>query len=818
MSSLLQDIRYAIRQLRRAPVFALTSLLTMALAIGATAALSGVLRATLWNRLPYPDAQQLVAVSDHNKLKFAGVGLTSVPRTVDLAGLQHNGHTVFAALAFYYRNNDSLILPGRDPQPVLGGAVTGNFFSTMGAKPLLGRVLLPADDVSSGPLVTVLSYGLWQSTFAGDPAVVGRTMRLGDQQASVVGVMPARFDLPTDTALWYPARISANFGGYRGGGSRFVQTIARLDEHETPQTARVAANQLAEHLAIQYPTTDAAWDFDVTPLGDMLFGEYRHALQLLLAAVALVLMVAAANLAGLQLARNASRQAEFSIRGALGITRGRLLRQLLTENLLLVFTGSALGLVAAIMLLRVLVSRLPPELLLVDRPHVDVAVCVAAMGIAAATGVLASLMPWVRAARLFATGAQASGQRIAGAPAQRSGNLFVLSQIALSLVLLMVAGALLQRLYALLHTRLGFDAAQVSTFTVDLSWRSQMPERHQLYSTLEQQISALPGVAGVGAMSALPLSGFSVRLTYDIAGRSPTPSHDTVVAEGRDISLGYPGAMHIPLLAGRMFTAQDAQKNAPRTFLANHAFAQHYFPGESALGHHLTSTADELQLPPGSPNSTDAGEIVGILGDVQGTGGTIGKPARPELYRVEMGGWPHLQFAVRSAGPDPTLETQIRRLVAQLSPTASVSHFDTFTSARDRTEVRPRLIAALLAAFGMFALLLTAVGTYGLAAFNLAQRGREFAVRMALGSTRTGIVALLLRHMLRLLGVGLVTGLLGGLAALRVLASTTDASVTFIPASFFAVIALVSLAVLAAVAGPARRAAATNPIAALRAE
>ncbi len=817
--SMLHDLRFALRQVRRSPIFAAVTLLTMALALGSTAALTGVLRATLWSPLPYPQPSQLVEITDSNRLKPVTGGLTGIARVPDLQALSHDGHRVFSSVSFYYLNNDALGLGGPEPLAVQGAAVSGSFFNTVGSAPLLGRTVQPADDVQNAPHTAVLSHRLWQSSFAGDPHVLGRMVRLGDASVTIVGVMGPGFDVPAGSSLWYAGRIApSSFGAYRGEGSRFVRVLARLDDKETAASARSATASLAQQLAARFPQTDAAWGFYLQSLRDALFGRYHRALGLLIAAVSLVLVVAATNLAGLQLARSVARQTEFGIRSALGITPARLLQQLVVENLLLVGIGSAAGLLLGAALLRVLQSRLPAALLSVARPHLDLTAVLLNVAVTLLIGCGTALLPWLQAFRTQNVLERAGSGRVVNGQPRRVGGVFVTVQVALSLLLLTVAASMVQSLYTVLRTPLGFDPARITAFTVDLPWRSEMAARHQLYSTLEQQLASRHGIVGVGAVTALPLQPFSVRSTFDILGEPPTPGHDAVAAEGRDLSPGYTSAMHIPLLGGRVFTANDSLPKASLVFLVNEAFARRYFPHTSPIGHHLTTTAEDLHLPPAAGSRVDAGEIVGVIANVQGTGGSLGGSPQPEIYRPEVGGWPHLQFAVRSPLPAAEVEQIVRHAVAALSPTASVSHVGTLASTVQASEAQPRLTAGLLSGFGLFATLLTAVGMYGLASFTVSQRVREFALRMAVGATRAEVSALLLRETARLVLVGVLAGALAIAAGHRLLAATAIGPLTISTAQVVATAFGLSCVVLLAIAVPARRATHISPMEALRTE
>ncbi len=823
MTSFEQDIRYAIRQLRRAPVFTLAVVLTVALAVGATAAMCGILRATLLHPLPYPHPEQIVEAGDQNLRGFKTNGLMSVLRTEDLAHLTADGRPAFTSLGFFYSDDTSLTTDGQTSVRVPATAVSGAFFPTLAAPALLGRTLTPADDVPNGPQLLVLSYRLWQTTFAGDPHIVGRTVKLGADQATVVGVMPPHFDLPAGTGLWHPGHIFPRFfGNYRGDGSRFLQVIGRVDPSVTIASLRVAATQLAGRLAAAHPETDAAWGFTVTDLRTGLFGEYRDILLLLTAAVALVLLAAAVNIAGLQISRNAARRGEFAVRTALGITRGRLARMLAIEALTPVLAGGLVGIGLAVTVLRVVVSRLPSGLVLIDRPHIDLPVFAISLAVAVAVGMLTAAAPILQYTRVrHAT----SERTVVGHTRTLSRSLSAL-QIALALVLLTLSAGVLLNLYRLLTAPLGFDLSHVQTFSVDLPWGADRAKSHRLYARLEDTFSNLSGIESAGAITALPLSYFSIRSTFDIAGQAPTPHHDTVVAEGRDLTPGYLHTLHIPLLQGRNFTEHDAEDKAPPVLLINHALATRYFPGTNPVGKHLASTAGATN----DQSLIDAGEIVGIIGDVHGTGGALDSPVQPEVYRPERGGWPHMQFALRSAPqfgsrnsaedavPDAAFQARIRSIVTALDATASPGHFTTLSTTRNRALTEPRLNAALLSAFAGLALLLVVIGVYALVAFDVAQRTRELGLRIALGSSRSGVLRLLLFESGRVLAIGLTVGLLGSWFASHTLSAIFFGSPAQMPSLLLVTAALVSAAVLIATLVPARRAAAIDPMQALRSE
>lgn len=514
------------------------------------------------------------------------------------------------------------------------------------------------------------------------------------------------------------------------------------------------------------------------------------------------------NIAGLQLSRNAARTPEFAIRSALGVSRWRLVQQLLTESVVLVITGSVVGVAAGAVLMRLFTMHLPAALLRVERPHIDGLVLIASLAVAMVVGLLTGLIPAVRSTRasLVVTGGLSRGRT------RLLGRTFTVVQIALALTLLTLSAMVLQSLYGLLHTPLGFDPTQLQSCSVDMGWGTSGEERHRLYEQIENALAATPGVLQVGSINALPLESFSFRNKFDIAGQPPTPGHDAVVAEGRSFSPGYVRAMRIPLLAGRLLTLRDAEPNMPAVTIVNQTFASRYFAGRNPIGQRLI-------VPVGVVGSaTIESEIVGVIGDVRGTGGALAAPVQPEVYGPESGGWPHQRFVIRSTIPSATLEPQLRRIVAGLNGSASVSHFTTLSTALDASVQQPRLNAALLTAFAALSLLLVVIGVYGLVAFDVAQRTRELGLRLALGASRGGLLSLLLLESTRVLLVGLALGAAGSWVAFHLLAATlVDADAHRGPLLLGTAVVL-ALAVLMATLVPARRASMVDPMQALRTE
>jgi putative ABC transport system permease protein len=817
MTSILQDIRFALRQLRRSPGFALTAILTLALGIGATTAMVSMLRATLLNPTPYPGAAELVGISDVNLKGVPSNGLVTVARAGDLAQTPANGKPVFASLAFFYFDQPALKIGGQPPVSTSAVGASGDFFRVLGAAPLLGRVFTSADDAQGAPETAVISCGLWQRVFAADPSIKGRSVVLAGKPTTILGVMPRLFDYPLGIEVWKPAHLSPQqFNGYRGESTRFVNVVARLSSGITLSQSQTAADLLAARLGHSYAGTDAEWGFHVTSLRSEIFGSYREALLLLSAAVGILLLIACSNVAGLQLSRNAARQQEMALRRALGISTARLVRQLLTESLLLLATGAGLGVSLAMGLLRVLATRLPATLVSIETPHIDRVTLFVTITVSFTLGSLCALAPAMQFGRAPVAVFAGQSRAVAGST-RRFGRRFATIQIGLALVLLALAASLLQNLYRLLQTPLGYDPSHVVTAAVHLPFGSDPVQTHRFYQQFEQRIGALPGVSSVGAIVALPLSNFSSRFKADIDGRPLTLHHDTVNAGVRTMTPGYVGTMQIPLLAGRDFNEHDGDLKAPEVALVNRSFAAEYFPSESATGKRLVvvAAADQRLAPV---------EIVGVIGDVHGEGGDLAAPVGPEIYQPEQGYGAFMTYVVRTTLPAGALEPALRQKLAALDPGVALGEVADYTGLLDHALAQPRLNAGLLSGLAGLALVLVLIGVYGVIAFSVAQRTREIAVRLALGSSKGAIFALLLQESAAMLAAGIACGVFGAAAAERLLTASLGTPAAHLPtgASTTSVLLLTSVFLTCAVAAasllPARRAASIDPMQALRSE
>lgn len=825
MSSFWFDLRYACRQLRRAPGYAAAALLTLALAIGGIAAMAGILRATILNPTPFPHPEQLVVVRDVNLRGVPANGIVDLSRAIDLSRVTVKttaGITrpLFANLAYFYYDEPTLIAPGALPAATTAEATSGNFFEALGAAPLLGRTYSKADDGPSSPEVAVISAGLWQRAFSSNPKVVGTQVTLGGKPTTIVGVMPPSFDYYASAIdLWRPAKLPA--AGYGARGARFLNVIGRLAPGIYVRSAQAVLRVLAPNLARAYPATDADWGFAMRPLRDSIFAAFRPALLLLSGALALVLLIACVNVAGLQLARHATRARELAVRRALGSTRMRLLQQLLLESALLLVVGSIAGVFLAFGLLHLLPTLLPHNFVFLQRTELDMPALAAAIGIAAVTGLGCCLLPMLQASR-WAQGSLQGGRSVVSG-SRRLGRHFATAQIALALVMLAITASLLQCLNSLVRTPLGYSPQHVISTSAHLPFGTEPAVVHRLYTQLAAQFATVPGTDAVGAIDALPLTSFTVQRKADIVGRALTPNHDLVIAENRTITPGYANTLGIPLVAGRMFTTHDSDPHMPFVVLVNEAFARQHFKYESAVGHRLVSIAGSA-------------EIVGVLGDVHGTDGHLGGLVRAETYQPEQGYWPDMHFVLRTHLPQSLVEPAMRRALAMLDRGAALGPVEPLALSVDQALAQPRLSTSLLGALCLLSLLLVITGVYGVCAFAATQRAREVALRLALGASRRSVRQLMLRDALQLLLLSLPLGAAGALVASKLIAAFSPgllmqagsdatrahSSLLALSGGLFASLAAASivLAVIVALAGwlPARRAASTDPAQVLAAE
>jgi putative ABC transport system permease protein len=801
-----RDVRHAVRALARNRGFALAAILTLALGIGGTTAVFSLIDAVLLRPLPFADADRLVMVFEDNSRSGFPQDVVSPAHYGAWASENDVFDSVAAATEF-----GAVLSGGNEPLGVQGRRVTRSLFLTLGAAPLLGRVFTPSEDSPGGPLVTILSYGLWQRRFGGDPDVVGRPILVNDQRYVVVGVMPRHFQFfESYVGLWVPAAFTSE---ELTNGAHYLMMLGRMKPGV--DAARVVANlqTIGARVAQQHPGEER-WRAArpvVIPLGERIAGEARRPLLLLLIAVGVVLLIACANLASLLLARGAGRRHEIALRGALGASRGRIVRQLLAESLVLSTLGLAVGLLLARWTFSFLEQLVPPAMTLFAHPALDRRTVAVAGGLALATSVLFGLAPALQAARMALGDALRSGRRTVSGTHGRGA--LVVAEVALTLVLLVAAGLLLQTFHRMRYADLGIRPDHVLTVrtALPLERYSEPARRRAFYDRVLASVERLPGVVGAGYTTSVPLEWKGGTSNFAIEGRvcDPAMSCD---ANHRQVSTGYLRAIGTPLRSGRFFDWRDQAGTQP-VVIVNETMAQRYWPGEDVIGRRIRLD---------QPEDVDRWlTIIGVVGDVRQMG--LEAPPRPEMYipyqQIDTQPWfAPRDLVVRGAGDTVNLTGAIKAQVHAVDDALAVSNVRTLDEVLDEDVAARRVGTTLLLAFAALAVLLAIVGIYGVIAYFVAQHVPEMGVRIALGAQASDILRLVVGKGLKLAAAGVALGTMAALATARLMSSllygVNGSGVTA------CVVAGALLLVLALAASyiPGRRAIGTDPIVALRAE
>lgn len=812
---LLSDFRFALRSLRRAPGFALAVVLTLGLGIGATTAIFSVVRAVMLKPLPHEDGDRLVYL----RQSVEGIGgenvLFSVPEILDF---REQAGTLGGIAE--YSEFDLILQEELDAVRIRVGLVTGNYFSVMGLRPVLGRLTTPDDDGTAVPPVMVLTHEYWQRRFGGDPGIVGRTVRVNDQAATVIGVV--------EPAPYFPGRMDALMNMVisehhtsammvHGRTHRMTEMIARLAPGATVEQARAEVASIRARVQADHPDAyDAASNFtvSVTPFREVLGERARLTLWLLMGAAAFVLVIACANVTNLVLMRGVRREQELVIRAALGAGSGVLRRLLLAENLLLALAGSVLGLVVAfggVGMLTALAARYTPR---ASEIAVDGMVLGFTLVLAVAVAVLLSYAPqFVKETALGAwlTGA---GKSSAGRRRQRIQRGLVVAQIAVSVVLLTGAGLLTRTLLQLAEVDTGLHAPEVLTMEVSLagSGRSSA-DQAQLYEQIRQELATLPGVTEVGVGSVMPLRNAGFQLDIKAEGREQPPNEPMPRADFRTANPGYFRAAGIPLRRGREFATTD-RAGSPLVVILNETLAGQLFPGVDPVGRRVAWTGDVLRF---IPVSGDWRTVVGVVGDTKDDG--VDGGSRPVVFmpfgqeEIFSGG-----LVIRAEQDAVGLAPTATRLVRGLAPRQPIENVLTVDQIRDESVAPRRLNAVLIAAFGVLALIIAAVGIAGVLAFSVSARTNEIGIRMSLGADSARVQRMILSEGGALLLLGLGAGVAGALLATRFIRGLLYGVPPHDPVTM-AVVALVMVAIgVGACWIPARRAARIDPGVALRAQ
>lgn len=794
METLLQDARYAIRTLVKKPGFTAVVVITLALGIGANTAIFSVVNGVLIQPLPFKEPDRLVAVRDTNP-KFSNEPIgASFPNFKDW----EEQNQVFEHIAAYSGQTLTLIGEG-EPLRVSAQNVSSAFFAMLGAEPILGRTFLPEEEKTGQRKVVVLSHGFWRRRIGGDPAVLDRTLTLDGSAYTVVGVMPAGFRFLRDADLWTPLNVPAALQQIRG--ARFLQVVARLKPGMSLEQARAGMGTLAQQLESEYSQSNSGWGVSLVTLQDKLVGNVKLGLLVLLGAVGFVLLIACANVANLLLTRGTTRQKEIAIRVALGAGRRRVIQQLLTESTLLALLGGGLGLLLALWGTDALRALSPSNLPRIEEIRIDRGVVAFALTISLLTGLLFGLAPARQATRVDLQEALKEGGGSSAGRRKLLRGLLVISEIALSLILLVGAGLLGRSLLALLSVDPGFRTENLMTMELSLpqyKYRQEL-QQTEFFQQLLERAESLPGVRAVALTTILPLSGDESRNSFTIEGRE---SDGKNWARLQTISPDYFRTMSIPLLKGSPFSTHDAKAGAPDVVIINEIMAQRFWPDQDPVGKRILF---------GDSGST----IVGVVGNIRHTG--LGAEHEPEMY-LPVESSRTMVLVARADSEAIALAAPLRALVHSIDKDQPVENVRTMEEVVSRSVAQPRFLAILLSVFATLALALAAVGVYGVMAFSVAQRTREMGIRMALGAQPRDIFRLVLGEGMALAVIGVAAGLLGSFAVTRLMSSLLYRVSASDPVTFIVISLLLTGVALGASFIPARRALKVDPMVALRHE
>ena len=801
---LLDDLRFAARQLVAKPGFTIAVTLTLGLGIGSTSAMFGVVDAVLLRPLPFPDPERLVAIWERND--EAGVARND-PSPANFLDWRDQAES-FESMAAYFPVASSLT--GIDePLRVEGYRVSGDFFSVLGIGASIGRALTPADDSPGAGATVVLSHGLWHALFGGEPAALGRTLVLNDVPTTVVGVMPPNFSFPASAAqFWLPMAMTPEEAANRG--AHYLAVIGRLKDRATLAEARSESSAIASRLAAAYPRTNEGIGVSVYPLHEEMVADLRSTLLAVFGAIGLLLLIACTNVANLMLARGAGRDREIGLRAALGGSRGRLLRLLFSEALLVSLIGAAAGLLAASWGIDYLGGLVEGRTPLANRVQIDGRALAFTGAVAVASAVLFGLIPAIRISRPDLARVLKEGGTRTTASGARGQRLLIIAETTLALVLLVSAGLMIRSFLRLVNEDPGFEPTGV------LTARLQLPEpryedrerKLEFYDRLLERVGVLQGIESVGLITFIPMTFGGGSVVVEIEGRPPPRPSEGPWELQRIISVGYLEAMGIAV-RGRTFTAADRDP-APPVVVVNESFARRYWPGEEAIG-------KRMRVDAAGPWAT----VVGVAGDVRQV--AMESEPRPEFYLPYRQGTPVGFFlprdlVIRASVAPASLGPAIRAAVKEIDPNVPVADIRTMSEVLSGSIASRSLYMGLFAFFAGAALALSAIGVYGVLAFYVTQRERELGIRMALGARGWDVVRLVVGQGMAVTAAGLALGALLAVAASRALSSLLYKVEPEDPLTFLAVGILLAATALLATLLPARRASRLDPACTLRVE
>ncbi|MFI5241716.1 MAG: ABC transporter permease [Gemmatimonadales bacterium] len=807
LSDLWQDVRLAVRGLQRTPGFAVVVIATLAICIGANSAIFSVVNAVLLKPLPFREPGGLVRVYQ----MFHGErGAFSGPNFIDLT---KQSRTLASAAAF---DDETFNVVGTgDPVRVNGTLASASFFNVLGVQPIIGRGFNPDENEPGKSKVVVLSHAFWRQRFGSNIAAIGTPLDLDGSRYTIIGVMPPNFDYPRRISVWIPLVYDTSFTAMSRGAD-YLAAVARVKNGATVQQAATEAVTIGRRLHDAYPDHNAHMGMTALSMRDAMVGNVRKPLIILLGAVVFVLLIACANIANLLLARSSARQTEMAVRSALGAARGRLLRQLLTESILLSLIGGALGLLLATWGVRLLLVLKPTGIPRLDTVTIDGSVMMWTALIAVATGVIFGIAPALQLSRggdQLAHSLRAGGRGMLSSSGGRQlRSALIVSEIALALVLLTGAGLMMRSFVRLQSVDPGFRSDKRLALEVAIPSAKYDTDAKiaAFYDNLLERIGSLQGAQETGAISMLPLSNNGFGFSFTVDGRAPVNPGDEPHLETRVLSADFDRVLGIPVKRGRGLLATD-RTGAPAVAVINEAAARRFFPGEDPIGKHVVlgwRTSDTTHV---------NGTIVGVVGDVRGFG--LDQEPQPEIdFPYAQVPVSDMAIIVRTDASATAVAAGAKRELSALDPTLPMADLRSLESIVADSISQPRFYMVLLGVFALIALLLAAIGVAGMMSFAVAQRTREIGIRVALGANRGGVVRLVLREAMRLAVLGVVIGGLVAIALSRAMASLLFGIGVRDPATFAIAATVLAGVAFAATLLPARRAASVDPATALRAD
>ena len=801
METLFRDIRHGIRSLAKRPGFTLVALIALALGIGANTAIFSLVNAVLLQPLPFPEPDRLVWM--WGNIRNGGNRASVSP--LDFLDYRNQNKT-FEHFAAMFSVPLPLNFTGSgEPERLTAAGVTGNYFQALGVQPALGRTFLIENERPGRDQVAVLSYGLWQTRFAGDPEIVNKTITLDGKTCEVIGVMPKTFSFPQTAELWVPLNFDV-LPQMKQRKAHFLRPIGKLKAGVTLEQAQADTDTVARQLEAQYPATNTGWNLRLVSLREQLVGNTKATLFILFGAVGFVLLIACANVANLLLVRAASRQKEIALRTALGASRFRIVRQMITESVLLALLGGTLGTLLAIwgidLLVKLSEGSIPPT----AQVRIDLTVLGFTLLLSLLTGVMFGLAPAFRTMKVSLGETLKEGGRAGeGIQRHRTRSLLVVLESAVAVVLLIGAGLLIRSLIQLQNTQPGFDKHNLLTMRVDLP-RQKYPTPDKavnFFQQLESRVGSLPGVETVGLVTELPLSGQPNDMPFTVEGRAEGASDQGFDFDFRRVNQNYFRAMRIPLLRGRNFTEQEVSQSA-KVLLISEQLSRQVFPNEEPIGKRLVMTMDNQPF-----------EIIGVVGDIRHRGLEF-QPA-PAMYMptYENGG---TNLVIRTQGDPLSLAAAVRKEVQGIDMDQPVAAVRTMEDWVDFAVAGPRYRTVLLGLFALVALVLASTGIYGVMSYSVTQRTHEIGVRMALGARQLDVLKLVVLQGMTLVVIGVALGLAGAIALTRVMSTLLFGVTEKDPATFAAVAALIAVVAFVACYIPAWRATKVDPLVALRYE